>query len=1109
MSAPSTAQGITVVGASAGSGKTTHLTKEVVEAIDPAKGRDALGLESLVAVTYTKKAASELASRIRQKLVKASAFEEALRLPLAYLGTVHSACLRLLQEFAIAAGLSPNVDVIADEAGRLLREALEFALTLEERTRLNELSERFELKWDNIAKRHNWLRPVADIMDLARSNRIEADALPAMAERSAKGLLALLPPPEPDGAALDAAFRTSLRATLDALAKIEDDTGTTEKARREIEQVHRQLASGEVIAWSRWAMLAKLGAGKTSDGALDGLRDSASRYERHPRFQAELGELTRAIFGAAAAGLTTYARWKEARQVVDYVDILVRSLDLVVHESVTAELAERLELVVVDEFQDTSPVQLALFVHLHKLAKRSVWVGDRKQCIYEYAGADPRLMDDITQWVAATGGTQQVLGRNYRSRYELVDLCSELFAAALERHGFTREEVVVQASRDVPPAVAKLPPLGLWVLEGKSKVTDTEALSAGVERMLAHPEATMVVDRATDETRPVRPGDIAILVATNEEATQIAEKLHRRGIRSAIARPGLLKTPEGVLVDAALRWLLDRRDTLAAARIDALLEFDGQDPDAWLDAQLATPERTTAEDLSAAARSWRLGLEPVRDRLALLSPCEVVDEVLRALDLVRLCLRWPDATQRVANLDALRGLVVEYEEHCAIDRAAGTVAGLLRFFDDIATPKLRKSEMLASDDQHVPTDDGAVVVMTYHRSKGLEWPVVILGSLDREERRTAFDVASESDAQAFDPTDPLAGRWIRYWPWPFGTTKKAPLADHAEASAEGQRVQQREERERARLLYVGFTRARDHLVLATRTRTKAATKKTPEIVTASCAWLDTLASGAGEPLLSLPVRASDGSIDERVTVGGGNETTTRVWRLAGEEPAEAEMPARTLRGFTRAEPTWSATVPYRILPSDAKHAWPEIAAEATIAETVRLPVRMPVDGEIAKRNELGDAVHGFFAADVDGLSMGERVERARRLLAARALLGNVRPEALVEASDRLKSFVAERWPGAVWRRELALGARVVLTGRHRQVGGAMDLLLDTSAGFVLFDHKTFPGTTEGAWLGAVQGYLPQFAAYARAVDALGTKPVVEAWVHLPVGGGAVRVNVRS
>jgi ATP-dependent exoDNAse (exonuclease V) beta subunit len=453
----------------------------------------------------------------------------------------------------------------------------------------------------------------------------------------------------------------------------------------------------------------------------------------------------------------------------------------------------------------------------------STWVGDRKQCIFEYAGADPVLMDAVADWVERAGGRSERLGDNHRSRPELVRACSELFAAALARHGFRREEVTVTPVRKAHEGLTELPPLGAWLLDVANASDDAEAIAEGVRRLLDTPRATPVLDRSTKEIRPVCAGDVAILVATNEGAARIAAALHARGIRVAIARAGLLDTPEGTLVDAALRWLLDPSDRLSAAIIDALTGWAGVGPDAWLGDQLREVARMSEPDAHRddheEARSlsgWRSALMEQRPRLAVLSPRETLDGTLAALDVVHLCARWPDPVQRLGNLDALRGVAASYEARCAQEREAATVAGLLRYCDSLRTPQLHRDEMLPSDDQHVPADDGAVVVCTYHKSKGLEWPVVILTSLDRPERRDAFEVMPESHGDGFDPERPLANRRIRYWPWPFGATKKAPLADRAEESPEGRDVAVREDKERARLLYVGFTRTRDHLVLSAR-----------------------------------------------------------------------------------------------------------------------------------------------------------------------------------------------------------------------------------------------------------------------------------------------------
>ena len=142
------ATGITIVSASAGSGKTYRLTQEVTNAVSARSGAR-IDVAGLMAVTFTRKAHAELEARIRHKLVEQEAYDEALRLPLSYIGTVHAASLRLLQEFAIDAGLSPNVDVVAGNETKLLRQSFERSLDQETRARLDALAARLELGIDH------------------------------------------------------------------------------------------------------------------------------------------------------------------------------------------------------------------------------------------------------------------------------------------------------------------------------------------------------------------------------------------------------------------------------------------------------------------------------------------------------------------------------------------------------------------------------------------------------------------------------------------------------------------------------------------------------------------------------------------------------------------------------------------------------------------------------------------------------------------------------------------------------------------------------------------------------------------------------------------------
>lgn len=1098
------ARGITIVNASAGSGKTTRLTETVTKAVSPSCD-EPVPLEGLFAVTYTRKAHAELATRIRRKLVEEGAFDRARELPLAYLGTVHAACLRLLQEFALDAGLSPHIDVVAGDQGKLLRESLDYALPTDLRLKLDELAARTELHWDAQTKRSDWVNPVDKIMNLARSNRIPSTSLPSMAARSSKTLLALLKPREKNGAALDAALAKQVDRTLTRLGR-GDGKAATDKYLVMLRQAKTRMQDGE-LRWSDWAKLAVEEATKSLEDKILPLREVAARYEGHPRLHDDLTELIASMYRAAAIGLDGYQDWKARQRVVDYVDMLDRTLTLLSEVRVREVLRDRLTLAVVDEFQDTSPIQLALFVELHSLVGRSVWVGDRKQCIFEYAGADPQLMDSVADWVGADGGSAERLTDNHRSRPELVEACSDLFSHALARHGFVREEVFAVAKR-VSAGLAELPPLGVLRLGAKNQAHAAAALANGIVRMLKNPKQTPVVDRTSGEPRSVRPGDIAVLVATNHEAQAVASALHERKIRASVARTGLLSTPEGTLADSALRWLLDPQDSLAAAILDALTGFGGRSPEDWLVDVLEGDRRAEPGGAPAPPEGWRKNLAEVRKRLSILSPTEALDAALEALDAIRVCARWPRAPERMANLEALRTLAATYEERCGEEREASTVAGLLRYFDAARRAVYIRSEMVASDDQHVTSDEESVTVCTYHKSKGLEWPVVVLASLDRSERRSAFDVLPQSDAAAFDAKDPLAGRWIHYWPWPFGAKKSLPLATYGADSPQGKDVALREEKERGRLLYVGFTRARDHLVLAVPVRDN---KGGPKPQTA---WLDTLADSKGKPVLEVPTEATDGTVAPCVIRRADGTTLSvpaRVWRLDESVPKDLESLATGApRWFARPE-TVSPRLPYRINPSQGTADWPEIDMATTSAE-VRAVERLPGTGVLAENTynygALGTAAHAFFAADLDDLRPDARTACAEGLLAAAGLTGLVRGDALVKASDALRTWVEGRWPGARWHRELPVEALVASDHGDRRVVGIVDLLLETDEGVVIVDHKTFPGGTEASWRKKALEVAGQLFVYAHVLRQAGRK-VLGLWVHLPMGGGMVELEMPS
>jgi ATP-dependent exoDNAse (exonuclease V) beta subunit len=171
----------------------------------------------------------------------------------------------------------------------------------------------------------------------------------------------------------------------------------------------------------------------------------------------------------------------------------------------------------------------------------------------------------------------------------------------------------------------------------------------------------------------------------------------------------------------------------------------------------------------------------------------------------------------------------------------------------------------------------------------------------------------------------------------------------------------------------------------------------------------------------------------------------------------------------------------------------------------------------------GDTLHGFLTADRGGdesddtdldtdlntdLNTDLRQKRAERLLDACASGATLPASSLMAMSDALCAFVHQRWPGAIWHRELPIRVCLGSAGNARQVRGEIDLLLETDAGYVVLDHKTYGNPDEAAVREHAEQYLPQLAAYGRALEGLG-KPVIGYWLHFGVVGICLRCDKRE
>ena len=734
---------IEIVTAGAGSGKTYRITQDIVGRINA--GMDTGGL---LASTFTRKAAAELQERIQATLMRSGRADAALAAQDALIGTVNAVCGRLLVDFAFEAGLSPDL-IVLDEAGatEAFRRAVDTVAARHERT-LAPILARLGM---NDPGGNGWIGVVQDIVAAARVNRLDSAAIRASARRSAAGVLPTLGPAAKDGLALDRALTRAIRTLLHKAEawNVDDGPANTRNALKVVREFNTQFVPDQdrFPPWAAWVALTKVAPAAARRDDFAPVLEAAAAHDRHPRLRSDIKSLITTCFDVAAEALAAYADHKRTHGLIDFIDQETLALDLLErNQEVRAELASRLDTVFVDEFQDTSPLQLALFFRLAELAKHAVWVGDPKQAIYGFRGTDPELMNAAMR-ALDTGGDDaaRILGTSRRSRLGLVQLANAIFVKAFALQGMSAARVRLAPHREDQPGHAV--PLQVWRLQGRNIGLRVAALADQTAQMLADPDRPMIEDRLSARMRPVRGGDLAILCRDNKTAGAIADALAARGLKVATERGGLLGTPEVRLTLAALRRFADGRDRLAAAEIAHLAAPDTDG--AWLGPMLDGGE---PGDPRIAA------LDAARARLGVLPPAAALGEILGIGCIMPIIEAWPDPDQRRANIDALYHQAVAYEEECRTTSRAASIAGFAAWLGD-------REEAGA---QPATQGENAIAVLTYHRAKGLEWPAVIMAQPGKAYEASAFGVNVESDVAEFDAASPLVGRWIRYWPWPYG-----------------------------------------------------------------------------------------------------------------------------------------------------------------------------------------------------------------------------------------------------------------------------------------------------------------------------------------------------
>ena len=404
-----------------------------------------------------------------------------------------------------------------------------------------------------------------------------------------------------------------------------------------------------------------------------------------------------------------------------------------------------------------------------------------------------------------------------------------------------------------------------------------------------------------------------------------------------------------------------------------------------------------------------------------------------------------------------------YEDQCDMLNIAATVPGLILWFQDLA----EKGE----DWQAQAADGRAVTLVTHHRGKGLEWPVVISMDLDSKVKNRLWGLTVLQREDGFDMNEPLAGRRLRYWPKPFGGhTTGIRVLDRIAESPVGLAAQSSATDEIRRLLYVSTTRARDHLIIPLHAK-----KPFGE-------WLESLGADWLLPK------------GEELTLPDGSTIPTDFQILEAPDGWARESEDYSARWVASGE-KHEGLVNRNLSPSSA-----DAIVTSVAGDVVELGERIVLDN-VKDVTALGQAIHSLIGSEINSPDDAE-CSRAVRVLREWGFEDSVDPRAAAQAARRFIEWVKSTFEPVAWNVEHPI-THVLDTGQVAQ--GFIDLLLETKDGWVIVDHKATP-RPRNEWQDIAIGYSGQLAMYKSAVEAISGRPVTSTWIHLPVGGGVLTVS---
>nr|WP_304328688.1 UvrD-helicase domain-containing protein [Phocaeicola plebeius] len=1042
---------VTYINAGAGSGKTYRLTETLTNLIKSGKVKP----EQVILTTFTTKAANEFKEKAKAFLYDEGLYDAAIQLDHAMIGTVHSVCQRMIGKYWFNLGLSPNMGVMAEEdTAYYISQSLSELPTDEELKVLHGFARYFDIRVTEgymVKKAINydfWQDHLKAVIGFATNYELED-------------------------------FKQSEEESLDYIRKfVKADSNcnfTYEELKAVIAEHETFLGSRKQSATNDKRIEALVQAKRRLDRPTLGILKNIDSTIGSPKgygplaedFQNRMARLwtsrmvydrqekyIRLIFDLAQRWKENFAQFKRDKNLLDYNDMEKYMRLLMMNKDIASEISQSYRYLFVDEFQDSSPIQVKIFDALSDLMEHSYWVGDFKQAIYGFRGSDIALTKAVVDSVSKkeNGCDTDTLDTSWRSLPDIVELNNDVFrktfADVLEEKNICLKQYRKNDSHKES--------LRYFVS------SDEYGVAEHVLKLLS---------------QGVKPNEIAVLARANATLTEVANQLKQYEIPSSREDTPIIDSYAYTLTSSLLHIVDSTKDSLAKATVAILTEKDYNTRRIIEEKILndANDDAKTEDYLAQVPLIRRL--LTIRPKLQQQSVSSLVESMIIMLDLFNIVKKVEtDAAFGISCLQIIINTARIYEEHCVQMNLPATIDGFIAYIETVSPTGIG--------------DANGVQLHTYHSCKGLQWKYVILMSLNTNVSDLKKAVRGETygvhPVHVEEPTaeNPYPNVFIRLTPWIYGTDRNVPdeISSVIEDSAGFKQAYKAMLSETNRVLYVGMTRPQDVLILNIEKPKR------------------------GMKLLQWPKDNGVNTASETIPEQGdwdvfGTGHIFKNFTLTQEEFDKLENygdrdSALSMR-LNIDEPDFKTRKPRYISPS-------HISKCGKTGKYYDFEQRIPLSKNPEDMATVGNCIHQIFAG-IEGHTSANRIEMDETIR-------NYGLSAVLTDTDAILSA----WKN-LYDKLVLLHGEPVKTYHERPfrmdydgqtMVGSIDLVWQTQEGDILVDFKNNPMAAKyildpdnehfAGW------YAGQLNAYQDALKAAGEK-VLQKYIYYPVGGLLVEI----